>query len=173
MNLKHPVDWRGVSVILIFMETLFWEAPEFEHHERGISWYYLIGGVGVILVTLSLWQNNFLFAIFVALAVILLFVWGKIEPATRRFSITDRAIQIDNLKTMTWSELKSFSIREPHPDEHLGILVLDIKRALRPDVHIPLPSEKIEAVRTALQRRLPEREHNDSLIDEVLKFLHF
>lgn len=155
------------------MELMRWEAPEFEDHERGTGWYYFITFAALILIAISLWQNNFLFAVFLAIAAILLFVWGEQKPPQRNFVITEKELRIDNIKNIHFSDTKSFSIRGPRENEKFGELFLDLKPSFRPDLHIHVPPENVEAVRGQLRHHLPEREHNDSLIDAVLKFLRF
>ncbi len=150
-----------------------WEAPEFEDHERGIGWYYFVTFAALILIAVALWQNNFLFAIFLAIATILLFVWGAQRPPVRNFVITEKELQIDRVKTINFSDIKSFSIRGPRGEEKFGELFIDLKASFRPDLHIHVLPESMEAVRAQLRHHLPEREHNDSLIDAVLRFLRF
>lgn len=155
------------------MELIRWEAREFDDHERGSSWYYLVGIGAVILVALSLWQENFLFAIFLAIATILLFVWSQKTSPVRVFTLTDKSVQIDSLKTIPYSDIKTFSLKEAPEDSHQGLLVLDIKEFFRPNAYIPVPQDKIGSVREELRKRLLEREHVDSLTDELLKILKF
>ncbi len=155
------------------MDILSWEAPEFEDHERGAGWYYFVAGTALILIGISLWRNNFLFAVFLAIAVILLFVWSQQKSPIRKFVITDKDVRIDNIKNIHFSDIKSFSIRDSRDGEVWGELFLDIKASFRPNLHIHIPSEKVGLIRTELGRRFPEREHDDSLIDAVLRFLRF
>ncbi len=154
------------------MELIRWEAPEFEDHERGTGWYYFVTCAALILIAVFLWQNNFLFAVFIAASAILLFVWGAQKAPIRNFIITEREFQIDRVKTIYWNDIKSFSLRGPRGEEKFGELFIDLK-SFRPDLHIQVPPESVEAARAELRHYLPEREHNDSLIDAILRFLRF
>lgn len=155
------------------MDILSWEAPEYENHTRGTGWYYLVTTASLILISIALWSDNFLFAIFLAVSVILLLIWSQKDPATINFTITNTDIRISNLKIIHASDIKSFSIRSPREGEKWGELFIDIRNSFRPNVHILAEPEKVESIRKELRKIAPERAHEDSLADAILKFLRF
>ena len=57
-----------------------WQAPEYFHYQKDVSWYWLVLILGIVTIVFALWQKNFLFAVFVIIAEVLLFYWGRTQP---------------------------------------------------------------------------------------------
>lgn len=67
-----------------------WEAPEFEHREKDISWYWISIIVATLIIAFAVWQKNFLFGFFIVIAEILFVLWGNEKPRTVEFRITNK-----------------------------------------------------------------------------------
>ncbi|MDP3892652.1 hypothetical protein, partial [Nocardioides sp.] len=64
-----------------------WRAPEFYYREKGVSWYWLSIIAAIVILSVSVWQKNFLFAVFVVIAEILMLVWAGRKPREISFSL--------------------------------------------------------------------------------------
>ena len=71
---------------------LKWSFPEYEKHERNLSWYIISLSIGVFLFLYSIYTSNFIFAIIIILAGVILINSLKGEPKNIDFSITDKGI---------------------------------------------------------------------------------
>ena len=49
-------------------KEIIWQAPEFRYRHKDESWYWLTIMATAVLFLISLWQKNFLFAIFAVIA---------------------------------------------------------------------------------------------------------
>src|SRR3972149_3314846 len=94
-----------------------WVAPEFEYQERGVGWYYLIIIAGAALILFSVWQRNFLFAIFVILAVAMAFAWSREKPAVHNIRVGDDGVEVANIKKFAMSDFSEFATREGRQGE--------------------------------------------------------
>lgn len=149
-----------------------WAAPEFEMHERSVLWYLGIVFCAVILLLISLWQQNFLFAIFVVLATSLSIFWSNKEPINYVVAITERGVKIGNNKFFSFSELSGFSLMEGgHTNLDWSKLVLQSKQWFSPLVAVFIPQGKLSQAREVLSKHLKEVPCEVSLHDEVIRFL--
>lgn len=141
-----------------------WRAPEYEYHEKDVSWYWLAIIFVIILVGLSLWQKNLLFAIFVLIAGAVVIFWGRREPRELEFKLEEKGLYIDK-KFIAYEILDGFAVKED--------LLLKKKSRLRPYLKLPLPDSQKEAAKKHLLPLLPEIEYQESLAEALAKFLKF
>lgn len=149
-----------------------WEAPEFAEHKRGAFWYYGIVLISIALVALSAWRGNFLFAIFVIIAAALIIAWSFEKPPTHLFSVSEHEIRAGVSRTYRIPEIESFAIVNAGQEgDKWGKLVLRPKGRFHTDIHLNIPSENIEEVKSFLMRMLPQFAHQESLMEEIINAL--
>lgn len=153
------------------MEDIIWEAPEFEHQERGFFWYYMIGFIAVVLILLALWQRNVLFALFVLIASTTVLLIGKNNPPRYRVTLAQGMITIGTSGSHHMNDFLGFVIHDGgQKDDSWGKILLRPKRRFRPYFPIMIPREKLEQIKRHLAEYLPELEHEPSLTDELVRF---
>lgn len=153
------------------MDKLVWKAPEHEVRDRSALWYFGLGAVSVVLVLLSLWQENFLFAIFVILAALVITALTKEPPPSRTFKLDENGLDIDGLKSLPFGRMRGFSVEASSENPDLMILVIHSQEIIHHTLHILIPREKLSEARALLSSRLKEVPHDPSLFEELLKFL--
>lgn len=153
-----------------------WQAPEFEYRHKDISWYWLSVIAAIIVAALAVWQKNFLFAIFVIIAeLVVVFSAGRF-PTTWEFTINDQGIEIGRpdkkgKKFYPYKELESFDIHQA--DEERGELVLKSQSRFKPFIKISIHSQDEEKIKDFLLKFLPQEEISASAIDSVSKLIKF
>jgi hypothetical protein len=148
-----------------------WEAPEFQYHEKEVSWYWVSIIIAALMIAFAAWEKNFLFGFFIVIAEVLFIIWGNKIPHMMTFTITDEEIDIDGHKTYSLKEFESWSV-DGHGDEWADILFYYRSRLRTPLVLI-VPEEKIGEIRKNITPILKEIEHDPTLIDSIEKFLRF
>jgi hypothetical protein len=148
------------------MKEIRWRSPEFEHYEKGPTWYWLTIIITIILVAFSLWQRNFLFAVFIVIAALVIINWGKKTPREIEFKLDQRSLVIDANKVYPYEILAGFTIRDSE-------LILRRKSRLNPYVKILIPERDRERIKSFLIQHLPEIEYEESLTDHISKLLKF
>lgn len=155
-------------------KELKWSAPEFEYHEKGVGWYWTVVILGIILITLSLIQGNFLFSVFVVVAGVLVMLWGKQLPHQINFKITSSGVDAGGKKFYAYDHLTGFASRRL--DEHeagYSELILRQKHRLSTYIKFLAPNKILDEARHLLNQYLPEVEYDDSLVDHVSRWLRF
>jgi len=91
--------------------SIEWQAPEFEHRQKNVSWYWLSLLVSIILLALSVWQKNFLFAVFIIIAWFVIIYSTSRLPTIWNFKLSEKGIEI-NLPESDASSNKFYPINE-------------------------------------------------------------
>ena len=154
------------------MGEISWQAPEFEYREKTVSWYWFSIILAVLVLAVAIWQKNFLFAVFVILAEILILVWANREPTTIEYRLNEKGLDIGKNKSYTYGEIESFGMRE-YSGEEWSELVFTFKKSLRPPLKASLPTHLLPQVKKALEAILRETEIKESAFDALERFLRF
>lgn len=157
---------------------LEWQAPEFEYYRKDVSWYWLSLIVSIILLALSIWQKNFLFAVFIIIAWLVIVYSVSRPPIIWSFKIDEKGIGINlssndpaSVKFYPYSEIEGFDI---HPaSEQYKELVLKVKSRLSPYLKINITANDEEKIKNFLLKYISKEEYNSSLADSFSKLIRF
>ncbi len=150
-----------------------WHAPEFEHRERNVSWYWISMIVAAAIIAFAVWQKNFLFGLFIVIAEMLVIVWGNRTPRIIPFLLTDKGVRIEPGKLHLFSEMESFSVDEALHDEEWDTVIFHFHGTFKLPLIIKLPKEKREEVRTHVKKTLKETDYEPSFLDSLEKIIGF
>lgn len=149
-----------------------WQATEFFYYQKNVSWYWLVLIFGIVVMAFALWQKNFLFAVFIVFALILLFYWGRNQPRSVKFKLNEKGLEFDK-KLHSYEDFEYFAINENTGVDSLNQIILKTKGRLKSLMHIYIEKDKMAAVKKELAKRLEEHEYEESLIDSLLKIFRF
>ena len=149
---------------------ILWQAPEHEFFTKGPIWDFTSVLIAALLIFISLWQGNFLFAVFIVIAELVLFFTADNESPNFSFRLEKNNLFI-NEKFYSLGQFKTFSILEREGD--LSDLEFQKSNNLSFSLKIPVKSSDIEKVRSFLHNYLDEVEHNESLIEAISRFIGF
>jgi hypothetical protein len=157
--------------------AISWQAPEFEHHRKGVSWYWLSLIFAIVLVSLAIWQKNFLFAVFVIIAWLIVIYSSRRPPLIWNFIINEEGIQISlssnessGVKFYNYEEIYGFDIH-PLPREEYKELAFKVKKKFSPYLKINFLAEDEEKIKKFLENYIPKEEYPDSLADSLSKLI--
>ncbi len=151
-----------------------WRAPEFDYYPKTNSWYWWSIVITLLLLAFAIWQKNFLFAVFIFIAELLVLSWGSRKPQTIEFKLDEKGLTIGGLKHYSYADLKNFGASDlPPTDEKLVELVLYFKRRLRPTMTVLVPRDKAIEVEAAMAKKVPKIEVESTLLDALQKFFRF
>lgn len=159
------------------LETeIIWQIPEYEYQPKDVSWFWISLILAIILIVLSLWQNNFLFSIFVAIAFLVINIWARRFPIIWEFKINKDGIFInlpkgENKKFYPMNELESFDIHDVS-DEYKE-LVFVLKKKFSQAVKINIFFHDEEKIKNFLLKFVHQEEHELSLIDSLARLIGF
>ena len=130
-----------------------WTIAEYERHERGAAWFWVMGIAGLALVIYAMLTGNFLFALIIILFAIVLFLQSHQEPIQLPFQITELGIVVGN-RFYQYNELNGFYIIYNPP--HVKTLYLENKSVFHPLLRIPLLDQNPVEVKHTLTEFLVE-----------------
>lgn len=154
--------------------AITWQAPEFEYRHRPHGWYLSVIAAAVLIIAISLWQGNFLFAVFVAVAAVILVRSGAQVPRYIDLRLTSDALVLDNKKVYPYSQFSGFATRRIDDlEDGLSELIFQKKQALGSHFRVLFPAKRSEEIRHFLNQHLHEVEYEDSLMEHVSRWLKF
>jgi len=152
-------------------ETLSWRAAEYHFAEKSVFWFGSISGVTIVLMLIALWQKNFFFAVFITVAGVMLMFFGRNRPAIHDFRIDDEGVGVGERDFYEYDKLQGFSMLQR--SGRLDEIILLRDAAISPHLRIPIDSKSAVKAREILEKRIPELEHEESLIDILSDWLGF
>ena len=152
-------------------KEISWRAAEYEYFHKDALWYFVVAIIGLALIVLALWKNNFLFAIFIIISTVLFVTLGKKKPRVVEFKINDKGVGIGKNVFYDYENIESFDAKS-YPDR-LDELILKRKSPIHPFVRIPIDSKHLKEVKEILSKHLEEKKYEDSVIDSISDTLGF
>ena len=183
MPVSHVVDLKKATPQAIAQEnqpktgssplpqSLNWEAPEFDAHEKSRGWHAALFGISGILILLMALFKNYTAAAFFGIAGAVLYLYGNKEPRVLTFTISGKGVEVAG-RLYPYDSLRSFWIfYDPHMRR--SEVSLRSNKTLMPYIRVPLGSTNPATVHALLSRFIPERKHADSVADTLSRKARF
>jgi len=111
-------------------------------------WYFLIFGIGLLLMWYAINDGNFLFALIIILFAVIIFTHHRTDPLDVMFSVYEAGVQVGD-RFFRFRELNSFAVvYEPPTIKQLYII--PSKAVIRKEISIPLGEQNPLHVRSLL-----------------------
>lgn len=152
------------------VRTVSWEAPEYQHIDRGSDWYWalsIIAGCGAIA---AFFFGNFLFAILILVAAATITLQTRRAPEDIPFMVGSRGVRVGE-RLFTYSNLESYRIDDEN--EQYPQLLLKSKQFHMPLIVIPIPEERVHDIEELVRDRLPEEDLEESVAHKLLELIGF
>ncbi len=148
----------------IILDRIEWSAPEYKHKDKSVDFIWTIGLVTLVMCAIAIWQQNYVFAIFIFISGCALVMFSIRPPEEITFLIETSGMSLGKDK-YEWKKIKGFNIKRG-TDE--ASLLIKIDKYLLPIYTIPLPSDLIDQVRENLLKITPNIELEES---KSMKFM--
>ncbi len=135
-------------------EIISWQVPEYDRHERTKLWYIIAIIITLLLLLFSLFTANFLFAVIIIIAALVIILHDGREPEKVKVSLTDEGIVVGR-KFYDYDEIKNFSIVYK-PRQEVKNLYFEFKSAVKHRLSIPLENMNPLSIRENLLKYLRE-----------------
>lgn len=152
------------------LEQIKWTAPEFTKYKKSKKWFIFLWVISVALIITALAFANILLAIAILLACFVIYIYAKKEPKKINFLISEKGVKIDD-KWHEYNDLKSFWIFYDPPE--ISELSLRSQKMTMPYIKIPIDKQNPVKIRRLLLRYLPEKKHNESVVDKWMRKIKF
>ncbi len=144
-----------------------WQVEEFDKHERSKNWYIAAITVAFVLMLFAFLTGNFLFAVIIIIASLIIILHDGQTPDQVRFFIADDGVNIGR-RFYEWDEIKNFSIVYK-PRQKIKKLYFEFKSFLIHRLSVDLHDQDPVSIRKHLVQYLPEdTERTDLPLSEVL-----
>lgn len=144
-----------------------WQVPEFDKHLRPKLWYISAAGIAIVLLIFSLITANFLFAVIIIIAALIIILHDSKEPDKVDFSIFNEGVMIGN-RFFDYDEIKHFAVVFK-PSKNIKNLYFEFKGVIRPRLSIPLLAMDPLQIRETLLKYLKEDlERTDQPVSEAM-----
>src|SRR6056297_692897 len=135
-------------------QEISWEVPEYRKPARGKGWYFIAGLLAIIFLGYSLLIQNFLFAILIILAVIVVMLNEGREAIKVQVQLTPEGIKIGR-NFYDYDGLENFSIIYK-PDDGVKNLYFEFNNSLKQRLSINLEDRNPVKIRSFLSHYLEE-----------------
>ncbi|MFH0854237.1 MAG: hypothetical protein V1891_01975 [bacterium] len=130
-----------------------WSFPEFIKYERSRKWYIIASVFTALLLIYSVFSYNFLLAVIVVMAVMIVLMREKAEPRKIKFSITERGVEIGDFFS-PFRDIKRFSVVYQPPE--VKFLYLEFKFKIKPRFMVQLGDQNPNEIRKILKEYIEE-----------------
>jgi len=146
--------------------VLRWSAYEHEHVERGSDWYWALGIVAVSAALTSILFDDFLFAVLILLAAVVLVLLSRTPPESTTFEISERGIRV-GASLHRFDEVISFWVEDESGKPHL---LVDTTKFMAPNLIIPIEHIDPNLVRAYLKEHAEEVPMKEPVSHKILEF---
>ena len=153
----------------IILNKIEWQAPEYKHKEKSIDFFWTIGVIALMMFVVTIWQQNYIFAIFILVSALSLFLFSIRQPQIMTFIIETSGFSLGKDK-YEWKKIKGFHIKK---ESDKAILLIEINKYLLPVYTIPLPLDIADQVRDSLTKVIPNIELEESKSMKFMEKLGF
>lgn len=147
-----------------------WSFPEYDHPKRSNVWYFFAIAITLALLIYSILSANFLFALIIVLAGIIIVFSSRKEPLTVYLKITEDGLELGE-SFYSYKDIKNFWIIYEPPE--VKNLYFDFNGITKPRLSIPLEKENPVKIRQTLLDYLEEdlTKESEPLSDYLSKTL--
>lgn len=151
-------------------KTINWKIPEYEKHKRSKKWYIIALSSSFLLLIYSFLSSNFLFAVIIVVASIIITLNDGQNPKNVNFLITNEGLKIGR-KFYDFDKIKNFTIIYK-PKKNIKNLYFEFKNTISPRISIPLKDKNPLKIRKYLLKYLSEdlEKTEEPLSENLAKF---
>jgi len=146
-----------------------WEAPEIEHHERGLVWKITMSIIVLSIIVLGLFYNNWTFSLLIFVFALTYYLSNFKKPEILIVKISNIGIKVGT-RNYPYSRIEKFWIIYEPP--FISTLNISIQGELLNQITIQLNEQDPSEIREFLSKKIKEDKGKIiSLTDIILKLL--
>jgi hypothetical protein len=172
---KSPESETAKSKKNVPEEIMYdWQAPEFAFTQKPFGWYLGIFAFFLGLSTLAFFFIDGLFQKILTIALLVIMavataVWAGRRPRVLNFKVTNYGISLDE-KKFSYDDFRAFYVFMDYNQESIALLPAKRFGTL---ISLPLTTPEAEDILETISHMVPETEHNEDIIDKLVRRLRF
>lgn len=150
-------------------KTVFWwSASDEVKTQKSLLWYLVIGVITMALIVFAIVQKNWLFLMFIILAIATYIASATNKDSKKLYRINQQGITIDE-KLFPFKELRGFGVSEKRGER---ILAFETNKISEKYLIVPIKKDE-EKITDFLKKHLPKKEYQESFLDTIKDYLGF
>lgn len=151
------------------LEKIEWLAPEYEHKEQSVDWFWALGIIIFAVAVTSVIYKNYFFAILIVLGGVLLAHFTIKKPEMVDYELTEEGLKIKNT-IYPYKKIKHFWVQtDPSP-----MLLIHSDKLFMPIITMPIyPNMAVKIREKLVMMNVAEIEMADHPSVKVMEFLGF
>ncbi len=149
-----------------------WEGREYDPNPKSTDWYWALGIIAVAGAVASVLFSNYLFAVLISIAAVVIALHGAKHPPTHTFRIVEQGLMIGE-ELHPFERMTSFSALEDIEEKLSPILSIKTDSWLSPHLMIPLDDVDADAVYAYFLQKVDEQEHRHAISDVLASWFRF
>ncbi len=149
-----------------------WEGREYDPNPKSADWYWALGIIAVAGAVASVLFSNYLFAVLIGIAAVVIALHGAKHPPTHTFRIVEQGLMIGE-ELYQFERMTSFSALEDIEGKLSPILSIKTDSWLSPHLMIPLDGVDADAVYAYFLEKVDEAEHHHAISDVLAAWFRF
>jgi hypothetical protein len=125
-------DYMPTEDIKSENDVISWRIPEYHGEEKTKLWYAIYSLIGIALLVYAIFTQNFIFAVIIIFAAVLMVIFDGGHPGTLEIIISDRGIAVGK-EFYSYDQIEDFFMIY-EPEQGLKNLYLQFKRFARPSL---------------------------------------
>jgi hypothetical protein len=149
-------------------EVIHWQAAEYIHRQKGLTWFVVFGLVVVALMAAAIFLfDAWTFAVLLPIMAFALVTYSYRPPHMVNYTLSQKGLYINDT-LHSFAEFKAFGIVKD--DGEFSLEFIPVRR-FRPSLSVYFPEETGEAIVDLLGVRLPMQQLKPDAFDRIVRFL--
>lgn len=147
-----------------------WQTWDKLEKDRKVDWFWAVALIGIIGAVLAFIFGNFLFGVFIFLAIVVLIFFTTQKPKQITCEINEKGIEIDG-KLTPYSKMRSFWLNEE--DEPYKLLI-EITDTFQPILDVYYETKETgDGIYKALEQQIEEKPLVEPISQQIFEKLGF
>jgi hypothetical protein len=119
-------------------DVITWQIPEYRSEEKTKLWYAIYSLIGIALLVYAIFTQDFIFAIIIIFAAIMIVFLDGNKPGSLKVVISDRGVAVGK-EFYRYDQIQNFSIIY-EPEQGVKNLYFEFKRFVKPSLPASEPA---------------------------------
>ncbi len=148
---------------------LAWRASEYIHHDKGIVWYLVLGGITIGAAALAFVFQQWLFGTLIVVMGITMTIFAHRPPREITYELSLEGIRVED-RLFPYNQFRSFTVEKE--GAFYSLQLRPIKR-FSMGVTIYFAESEGEQIVDILAARMPMEESKPDIVDQFMRWLRF
>lgn len=167
--LAEPADSSQAPVTSGREVAYSWQASEYVHHHKGLSWYAGLAGILIVLLAIAVLTKQWLSIAVFAVMGAAIAVYANKPPRVLTYELDGTSIAIEG-KVYPYKTFRSFSVMR---DAEWHSIDLEPTQRFMPRMTLLFADDDYDTIVSHLDLHLPQVDRKPDVIERLSRYLRF